>query len=457
MSEFDELLDKLLVQKPELKSNIHAMIKKKKEIVGAGYLTDQGALFLIAADLGIKLSEPIKTEMDLSELYVGAREVTLTAKIMSIAPIKQFLRKDGSKLLLRTIIVYDKHSTVSVKLWNEKSNLSFMENLKPGDSIKITKAYIRSDINGEPVINIGQDSDINQISDIDVIPDINSITVDVNDISNIKKNLVVSGVINDTIQLIQFTNSKGQQSEALRLSMKGKAKKVIKVILWNKNESHIPKNIPINTKIRLIGVKTKTNKYGNIEIHGNEYTMIKIDNTERLNSIILKILAVIKNDFEYVIALGIDATKNIFKIKNINEINYKINDVIEFTPSRIYGNVIIIDNNSQIKLSHDYIESRTKIGDIKPGNEYCVEAIVLKIVDKNIVHTKIGELIEMSSMLIEDDSGNIWIKGWRNQAKLIDTCLIGDIITIINADAKNGIDGKTELFLNKFSVIAKKN
>ena len=54
MSEFDSLMNKLLEQKPEIsREDIQDMIQKKKEKIGAGYLTDQGALFLIASDLGV--------------------------------------------------------------------------------------------------------------------------------------------------------------------------------------------------------------------------------------------------------------------------------------------------------------------------------------------------------------------------------------------------------------------
>ncbi|MBA4460605.1 MAG: single-stranded DNA-binding protein, partial [Nitrosopumilaceae archaeon] len=78
MSEFETLLNKLLEQKPELtRSDIEEMIKQKKEKIGAGYLTDQGAVFLIASDFGISLSEPLKTEMGLKDLYAGAKEISL--------------------------------------------------------------------------------------------------------------------------------------------------------------------------------------------------------------------------------------------------------------------------------------------------------------------------------------------------------------------------------------------
>ena len=54
MSEFEELLEKIREQKPELtKEDIDDKIKQKKEKIGVGYLTDQGALFLISSDLSL--------------------------------------------------------------------------------------------------------------------------------------------------------------------------------------------------------------------------------------------------------------------------------------------------------------------------------------------------------------------------------------------------------------------
>ena len=78
MSEFEELLEKIREQKPELtKEDIDDKIKEKKEKIGVGYLTDQGALFLIASDLGISLKQTLKVEMGLKDIYVGAKDCLL--------------------------------------------------------------------------------------------------------------------------------------------------------------------------------------------------------------------------------------------------------------------------------------------------------------------------------------------------------------------------------------------
>jgi len=60
-------------------------------------------------------------------------------------------------------------------------------------------------------------------------------------------------------------------------------------------------------------------------------------------------------------------------------------------------------------------------------------------------------------MFVEDDSGQIWIKGWRQQADLLDNYSLGDIISVLGVNAKAGLEGKIELFLKQYSKIEKKN
>ena len=268
-------MNKLLEQKPELtKKDVEEQIKMKKEKIGAGYLTDQGALFLIASDYGVTLSEPLKVEMGLKDLYAGAKEISLETRVLNLSPAKQFSRKDGSPFYLRTMTVYDENSTASVKLWDEKANLPGVENLKPGDLIKIIKAYVKSDLDGSPTINIGSGSNIETTDSESKIPTIDTITKDVSELQEGQKDLVISGMIDGVISGMEFTNSRGLPGKALRMRLKGKDGSSIKVVLWGKDESSIPNMISQSAKVRLLGVKVKSGNQG-LEIHGSDSTIIE--------------------------------------------------------------------------------------------------------------------------------------------------------------------------------------
>lgn len=464
-TEFESLLSTLLEQKPDLsRSTVNEMIQQKKEKIGAGYLTDQGALFLIASDLGISLSEPLRVEMKLKDLYVGAKEITLQTRVMSLSPPKQFLRKDGSQLVLRNMIVYDADSRASVKLWEENASLPSLEKLKPGDLIKIIKAYVKSDLRGNPTINIGSGATIEKSESESDIPSIDSITTDVSSLKEDQHNLVVSGLIDGSIRYSEFTTFRGQPGKALHLRLKGQDKNSIRVVLWGKDESSIPKMIVPGAKSRLIGVRTKIGKQG-LEIHGDESTFIEIEGEDEIKSIIIRILSITKNEQGTTLILAVDKNKKLFNIKDSSDVtkNLKTGETIECMPSKVYGNSISLESNSYLKkIDGENLPSvsdlRTKIREIKPSNSpYCIEAIVLKLPERKEVQTRTGESVALSQILIEDDTGQIWLKGWRNQARMIDLCSLGEIISIGGVTAKVGLEGKVELILSPFSVITKKN
>ena len=465
MSEFENLLNKLLEQKPDLtRSEIEEKIKQKKEKIGAGYLTDQGAIFLIASDFGISLSEPLKIEMRLKDLYVGAKEISLETRVLNMSPAKQFSRKDGSPFYLRTMTVYDTNATASVKLWDEKANIPGIENIKPGDLIKIIKAYVKSDLNGEPTINVGSGSNLEAIDIESDIPDIDSITKDVSESKEGQKDLVLSGIIDGMITGMEFTNSRGQPGKALRMRLKGKDGNAMKVVLWGQDESVIPNMISQDAKVRLLGVKVRSGNQG-MEIHGNESTIIEIEGGKEIEPIITRIISISTNENGKKMILGVDKNKNLLNISDFSNSTNIFNegDVIELMPSKVYGKSITLDDNSFVrKLDDDNTISslsklRTKINDVKVDENYCIEAIVLKVPERREVQTKSGESIALSEIFVEDDTGQIWVKGWRNQARLTEKCELGEIISITGLNARAGLEGRIELFLTPFSKITRKN
>ena len=464
MSNFEELLSKLLEAAPELsRSVIEDRIAEKKDKIGSGYLTDQGALFLVASDLGISLEQSQRIEIELKDLFVGAKEVTVESRILNMSPTKQFTKKDGTPFLLRTMTVYDSNSTVSVKLWDEKANLPGIEELKPGDLVKIIKAYVKSDLTGAPTINIGSGSTIEPVKTDSSIPTLDSITVDVGTAKEDQKDLVISGTINGAINLMEFTNSRGQPSKALKFRIKGQNGNNLNVVLWGKDESILPRMIATNAKVRLLGVKTKNGNLG-LEIHGNDATVVEIEGNKDVRPVIIRIISVDDASSGEKIVLGIDKSKNLFRITDVSDqlVSFTNGSVIECMPSKVFGNTIRLDQDSFTRKIEDedmpnVSDLRTKVSDIVEGNEYCIEAIILKAPDKRELQTKNGENIMLSEMFVEDDSGQIWVKGWREQANLLDNYTLGDIVSVLGVNAKAGLEGRIELFLKPYSKIFKKN
>ena len=84
MYDFETLVGELLQNRPELsRDEVLRRIEDKKRTVGAGYLTDQGALFLVAGELGVTLHrEDVSSDLTINDLYIGANDVTVVARVL---------------------------------------------------------------------------------------------------------------------------------------------------------------------------------------------------------------------------------------------------------------------------------------------------------------------------------------------------------------------------------------
>jgi replication factor A1 len=202
-----------------------------------------------------------------------------------------------------------------------------------------------------------------------------------------------------------------------------------------------------------------------LEIHGNESTILEIQAKKEVEPVIIRVLSSTKNENRQRMLLGVNKEKQIYNIVDTADAtsSFGQGDVIECMPSKLYGNSITIDADSFVRKIDDedlpvLADLRTKIANIKPDNNYyCIEAIILKAPERKNIQTKTGETVSLSEMFVEDDTAQIWLKGWRNQARQLDECSIGEIISVSGVVARQGLEGRTELFLTPYSTIRKKN
>lgn len=221
-ADFQKMVEVLLSQKPEVSAEqIRDMIDEKKRKIGAGYLTDQGALFLVAADLGISFENVPKSQLGIKDLYIGAKDITVTARIMNIYPIRKFRKKDtNEESQNRTLTIYDKESSVKLKLWDNQTSIPDKMRLKPGDLVKISQGYVKSGLDGRPIINLGSNGVIEPLNDKDsAIPDIDTKLTKVDDVREAQDNVVISGKVKSNPRISEFTNIRGEQNKSLQMQI----------------------------------------------------------------------------------------------------------------------------------------------------------------------------------------------------------------------------------------------
>src|SRR6476619_3800174 len=459
------MIEIVLEEKQELNfEKLKEMIEEKKSKVGAGYLTDQGALFLVAADIGVSLDRTNKNESNIKDLFIGARDISISGRILSVYPTKAYLKRDSNQETKnRIIIIYDKESSIKIKLWDDLTYISEQLGLSTGDIIKISKGQVKSGMDGKPIINLSGNGTVEIITEEkkNNIPSIEEISTTVEELDIPKENLVITG------------NIRGEHSKSLQFELANdENNKQIRTIIWNITENKIPKSLTTNLKIKLIGVKTKLGNpnYGNgdLEIHGDEGTIIEIlDHYETTDSYILRIISVNQDNKENKIhCIAMDESEKFYYLninKDLFDLEVNENEILECFPTRVLGNTIeissqdsyihILNEDKNIPLSTS-LES--KIKDIEASNKiFFIEAIILQPPKTMEINTKAGETVPVTDTIIGDDTGEIRLVAWRDSSNLLKGFNIGESIKIKAASATTNKEGKTELTLKPYSNITK--
>lgn len=467
--DFKKMIDILLEQKPDINlEQLKELIEDKKRKIGAGYLTDQGALFLVAADLGASFDNVQRTKRGIKDLYIGARDLDLTVRLLNSYPIRTFTKKDTSEQIEnRTISVYDAGGSIKVRLWDNLTHVIEDNKLKPGDLMEIRNCYVKSALNGKPIINIGEGGNITPYQGNDSsIPDIDGITSNIDNIRSEKENIVVSGLISSMPRIIEFTDSRGEQKKSLQTMLSNDSgDRKLRVALWNIDEDSLPKFFQMNIPVRIIGARIKegNTQYGNgdYEIHGDEGTIIELkEKPQDYEVYSIRILTDGRSENGTVNYIGMDKDKKLVYVI-LEGISDKVtpNSIMDCIPSRIFGNMVFLKEDSYLELVENdsfpkLEESVSKIKDIKTvGESYIVESIILQQPNTTQVNTKAGELVSVTDTLIGDDTGEIRLVGWRDSSSELEKVKVGDRIRIIGALLNTGREGKLELTLRKDSSI----
>jgi len=464
------MIELLLEQKPDINlEQIKELIEEKKRKIGAGYLTDQGALFLVAADLGVSFDNVQRTKRGIKDLYIGARDLDLTVRLLSSYPIRVFTKKDtNASIENRTISVYDAGGSIKVRLWDNLTHVIEENGLKPGDLMQINNCYVKSALNGKPIINIGEGGNIYPSEGNDAsIPDLDNITSNVDSIRTEKDNAVISGLISSIPRIIEFSDSRGERKKSLQTMLSNESgDRKLRVALWNVDEDSLPRIFQVNSPIRIIGARVKEGnlQYGNgdFEIHGDEGTIIELrDKPQDYEVHSIRIISEARSESGGVNYVGIDKNKNIMyvNLEGIKSNNLNLNSIIDCIPNRIFGNMVFLKEDSYLEVVENNSFPRieeciTKIKDIQTvGNSYIIESIILQQPNATQVNTKNGELVSVTDTLIGDDTGEIRLVGWRDSSTELDSLKVGDRIRILGAILNSGREGKLELTLRKDSSI----
>jgi replication factor A1 len=303
------------------------------------------------------------------------------------------------------------------------------------------------------------------------IPPLDHFACDISKISAQADNVVVFGKISSSPRIVGYKNVRGQDSKALQLNISNdEGTKTIRTIIWNIDESRLPKILAVGSSINLVGVRIKQGnaQYGNseFEIHGDEGTFMDISNSRGEPDVLaLKLISVGKDlGTGYLECLAFQKDGKITTLRidsKLLKASISPGTIIQCIPSMILGNQITLSRDdsyvSEIEddLSFPSLESlETKIEGITISDRpYLIEGIVLQTPSISTVTTKNGENISLAETMLGDDTAEISIIGWRELSNLVTDLKVGERIKIRGVITNTNRDGKVQISLKPYSSI----
>ncbi len=285
---------------------------KRKELEFKGFITPQGALFLIAKENGIEirsaqidpeLYEEANQEIDynefiilISDLRENLSNIVLLGKIKRIFPINEFMRKDGTSGNVGSFLISDTSGTTKIVLWDDHTKIMQTEFFKIGTIIRVINCYCKKGLKDRLEVHLSKQGKV-QLNP-DNIPKKIKVELQKIEVSNARKNEFssreaqeelkirdlyqkdgfvkeISGIVKID-ELKEFDSEDGDKSFLLKFMISDETG-AINVLVWGMQAIEILRIIENGILIKLKSIFIEKNDYNKRkELHFTKKSILKM-------------------------------------------------------------------------------------------------------------------------------------------------------------------------------------
>jgi ssDNA-binding replication factor A large subunit len=381
MYDFEALVTEVLRNKPEIsRDSLMELIKEKKQTVGSGYLTDQGALFLIAGELGVRLQHMITADLTLKDLHIGANDITVVARILAIYPVAEFKKKDGSGVgRYRRVSLFDRNGIGRLTIWEDNEEALKLSGMAVDTPVRVISAYVKQGLDGKPNLNLGKKGKVEVITDADILSKLATLSEVSKQLEAVQEGevvLAVEGLAMSESRRSTFVRRDDNSNGSLtQFELRGPSSdKNTRIVVWDAGE--LPAVKP-GSRVRVTNLRHKKGRQGDTELHGDSGTMILPLGDERDQRDapearrvpqLVKVVEVTNRSATGSVNLEVMALSN----GSVREVSLKDRSTAK------KGEVVLGDDTGEITaISWD--EASKIIGDIKAGETLRVHGATVQV------------------------------------------------------------------------------
>jgi replication factor A1 len=132
-----EILWEQLKKKGLSDEEIEKKIGQKMDEV-AGFITEEGALTIIADEMGLSEEQEY---LQIKDLIPGMSNVNIVGRVLGYTEPREFQRSDGSKGAVTNVIIADKTGKTALTLWDQDVRMT--EEIERGDILKVVDSITK--------------------------------------------------------------------------------------------------------------------------------------------------------------------------------------------------------------------------------------------------------------------------------------------------------------------------
>ncbi len=459
MYDFEALIGELLQSKPELtRDEVMRRVEEKKSTVGAGYLTDQGALFLVAGEMGVSLrKDNTSRDLTLKDLYIGANDVTVAARVLAVYPVATFKKKDGGTGKYRRLTLFDGANTVRLTAWEETLEQLEKLGLDADKPVRVANAYVKQGLDGRPTLNLGKRGRIEVLVDEKLVAKLPSISMVAQKLPNITKEeqyISLELVVSTEPRYNEFVRSDGSEGSLFQFGAARDGGKETRVVIWSPSSRPELKR---GQRVRVTNVRARKSNTGEFEIHGDVGSAILTGAPPQRSE--FRVAATSSSQSaKMVLGVGKDRKVKFIEVaKGVKEPSQ--GDVIGVTPDETTEGRIYCRSPTSIQLLEDdsfpSLEGLAlKLQEVKEEDaQIMVEVIALSHGSVDDVQLRDGTTAKKGELVVGDDTGEIKLVGWRDLSGRVSGIQPGERLRLVGVVPKLMKMGGWVLQLSNLSVI----
>jgi len=384
------------------KKEIQTLVEEKKEEL-KGLISDEGALFVIAKELGVEVSSENQEllneiELNISDITLNMKNIVLVGRIKDIFNLNSFNKSNGEVGYVGAFKLNDNTGDIRIVLWDDQVNVFKDERFEKNEIVKILNGNAKKGRYGGIEIHIGRFSKIILApEDIDYkkYPKIKEEFKLINEINEKLGSISIEGKVMNRSPVRDFIRKDGQNGRVSSLTVRDSSGKT-RISFWNEDINKI-ENIEIGDFISLSSLNPRKSNYteGQIDLHATSWTQItKKDKEIKFDLQIIDNIDKLQNQKGYISFQGI-----ISAIDDLRKITLKSGEDISLLGFNVSDDTDAIRVTAWRERADELSKS------LKNGDGVLLKDVELKFnnySEKNEVTITIDSSIEKIDLKIEN-------------------------------------------------------